>query len=127
MNMMEHIAKNYNLELGEIFQIKEYNKNMKFQFTEDGLMGKETGCWNYTNDTLARIIAGKVTVEKLPYIPLNGNIYYSSLFSDEDEVVTLVWGNNPFLDKFLLKNGLVYKTCLDAQAGYYNDKVRLID
>lgn len=75
MNYMPKVLEMLNLEVGEKFKIKGFNKT-KFEFTNFGCL---IDCEKLESNEviLSHILTGYYRIEKLPWKPKRGNVYYS--------------------------------------------------
>lgn len=103
-NKMKELAGIFGLELGEEFTINgRGSEYYPYVFTEDGLVDKDGN--RYPIPT--KLLRGVYTVEKLPFVPEEGQRYYT--FGLSLTVTTHHWtGCNYDMEKKLL--GIVFRT-----------------
>ena len=81
---MEEVAKMLGVEMGENFRISTSNR--EFFITISGLhsVGEEyEPCAKFENETLfLQTLKGNIEIIKLPFLPKEGDIYYSYMWSE---------------------------------------------
>lgn len=108
MNLMPFIAEKLDVRIGEKFNIAGCKDD--FVLSDDGNVYLITKDKSYipSTITLKRLLSGEYTVVLRPYIPTEGDEYYTISFSgnnkDNIKIVTGVWGN----------------TCIDAMRSYFD-------
>ena len=105
-NKMKELAGIFGLELGEEFNMShngKYSEYNPYVFTEEGLVDKDgDGTPLPTN-----LLRGVYTIEKLPFVPKEGQLYYT--FSSGLTVISRHWTRcNYDMERKLL--GIVFKT-----------------
>ena len=119
-NLIPEIAKMLGVELGEEFQIKDYD-GLIYKLTDAGLElttvdGQKTK-W-FDHGALNSLLKGKLEIVKLPWKPKEGEKYWGFWYSSLNDawiVLLYTWGNNP-VDFAFYKAGWVYRTKEEAQA-----------
>ncbi len=72
-NYMADVAKMLGVELGEEFDIKGYEYN-PYKITDEGLMYRDG---NAPFSSLTKLLRGEVEIIKMPWMPKDGERYYS--------------------------------------------------
>lgn len=134
-NLMPEVAKLLGVEIGEPFYILQngkhrciYSDNDLYKITEEGLanINNTDGCYEYHSHCrviLTDLLLGKCSVEKLPWEPQEGDMYYilntRALF-----IESFMWDNGTF--DYLAKNmGIIYRTKAEAEAHLEDDYKKL--
>lgn len=109
-NKMKELAGIFGLELGEAFNMSyngKYSEYNPYVFTEDGLVDKDgDGTPIPTN-----LLRGLYTIEKLPFRPKEGQLYYT--FGSGLTVISYRWIRcNYDMERNLL--GIVFRTEKEA-------------
>ena len=116
-NISIDIAKILHLDFGETFEIEGYS-GVKFYFNENGLFadtGKEV---IIAKEPLVKIILGEAEIKRGPFIPKQGDVYWSfyrSTFSDKWLVTSITW-TNTVTDIAKFKVGWCYRTEAEAKS-----------
>lgn len=117
-NLIPEIAQMLGVELGEEFQIKDFD-GLTYKFNLDGLSAT---CDNRTYisaaNALAALVSGKLEITKLPWKPKKDQLYWTfDLDTAENKLRVLqdMWMNR-IEDATLLKAGWVYHTRTEAEA-----------
>ena len=101
-NKMEEVAKMFDKELGEVFEI-EGREGVKYRFTEKGVIMKN-GDPNYY------VLHGLLTGElKIKWKPENKEMCYS-IFSHHEKPVLIRYHTSSDQNALMLKRGLITKT-----------------
>lgn len=124
-NLLPEIAKMLDVEMYEKFKIEGMSSDLVFRIGVDGL---EMERFDYAEDdriwvTLAScnfvdLLTGKTKIVKLPWKPMQGDVYYTFIRDRIDRTCTLVsyrW-DGCVIDIALLKVGWVYRTRAEAAA-----------
>ena len=113
------IAKMFGLELDEVFQIKGFKG--EFKFDPQGLVSKDSqGKWLFDSTILRRLLSGDLEVVRPPYRPQTGDLYWSYIYSGW-VVAGSDWIDDA-VDHARLEAGMVFRTqeeALDARAELY--------
>ena len=121
-NLIPQIAHMLGVELGEKFKIKG-EEELTYRFDSDGLKlithdsGIEIAKIS-ANVAFAALVNGKDEIVKLPWKPMQGDVYYTFIRDRIDRTCTLVsyrW-DGCVIDIALLKVGWVYRTRAEAAA-----------
>lgn len=128
-NYMADIAKMLGVEIEEEFKIKEDdslicddNNNSTYKFTKTEFLKKDIDkisgieSWSSSPYTLELLIAGHLSVSKLPWKPEMGEIYFSFVLSNGKWTVGLSWWVGQPYEYALLGKGWMYKTRGAAEA-----------
>ena len=110
-NKMKELAMIFGLELGEEFNIKynngAYVEFTPHRFTEEGLIDKDGD----GTHILSRLLQGDYTIEKLPFRPKEGQLYYT--FGFTLNVIAIHWAECKYdMERKLL--GIVFRTEQEA-------------
>lgn len=109
-NKMKELAGIFGLELGEEFNIVhdgKYPEYNPYVFTGDGLLNKDGEC----SPVLTLLLRGVYTVEKLPFRPKEGQLYYT--FGYTLNVISIHWAGCKYdMERKML--GIVFRTELEA-------------
>ena len=109
-NKMKELAGIFGLEIGEEFNIiynGEYLEYTPFTFTEEGVIDKDGD----SLPIITNLLRGGYTIEKLPFRPKEGELYYTFGFSLT--VISLHWAGCKYdMERKLL--GIVFKTEQEA-------------
>lgn len=117
----EAIAHEYNLELEEPFKIEEL-KPFIHRFTAEGLQfySKASRCWTHSSYEYeaAFLHPNSPKIKKLPWIPQQGDFYYTVLRASTDSptVINLCGWFGDVDDISRLTLGNVFKTRIEAKA-----------
>ena len=111
-NLWEMIAKARGLELNEEFIFIHNGLELKHKITTDGLccFGHEVWYRSYGTDGFIR---GEGVIEKIPFRPQKGGVYYT--FYLNKEVTYSKWNDNS-VDYARLIAGMVFRTEQEAIA-----------
>lgn len=113
-NLSVDIAKLFNLDIGETFEIEGYS-GVEFYFNENGLFGDNGKEVIRAREPLVKIILGEAEIKRKPFIPKLGDVYWT--FSGESNnnwsVREDTWEDTVF-DHAVLKSGWVFKTKEEA-------------
>lgn len=115
-NLIPKIAHQLGVELGEGFQIKDFD-GLTYKFNLDGLSAT---CDNRTYisaaNALAALVSGKLEITKLPWKLKKGDAYFTfELLGGKWVVRSFWWGGFPN-EYALLDKGWVYRTRAEAEA-----------
>ena len=110
-NKMKEIAGVFGLEIGEEFNViyddGKYSEYNPYTFTEEGLVDKD-GDWS---PIPTRLLRGVYTIEKLPFRPKEGQLYYT--FGFTLNVISIYWSGCKYdMERKLL--GIVFRTEQEA-------------
>ena len=115
MNYLKEVAKLLGCELGEEFNViyddGKYSKYNPFKFTETSLVDKDG---DDTDIGILHLITGEYKIEKLPFVPKMGEIYWTYYNSQEIYIETYCWNDSSF-DKERKLLGIVFRTKEDAE------------
>ncbi len=128
-NIMGVIAEEYDLNLGEQFLLKNFDKTVKAILIEDGLHTiSDEGILSSTNHKLlSKLCMGLYQVEKIPFVPKVGDPYFRIHINDDGEtyqVIEAVWEGKD-IDYMARLAGLVYQTLDEALSNLPDDYKRL--
>ena len=105
-NKMKELAGIFGLEIGEEFNMGDsgkYSEYNPYVFTEEGLIDKD-------GDGIPipiNLLRGVYTIEKLPFVPKEGQLYYT--FGSGLTVISRHWSRSNYnMERKLL--GIVFKT-----------------
>ena len=122
-NLTLIIAKELGLEEYEVFAIKGV-KDYKFRFAYDDLQYLYDGDKEWEDEYdgyLHGLVLGQYEVEKLPFEPKNGEVYWTftsySVKGDQWVVVNYEWSGCPF-DCMALKLGCTFRTKEEAYKAF---------
>ena len=111
-NLWEMIAKARGLELNEEFILINRGLEYKHKITTDGLRVFRQGEW-YGTCSIDGFIRGEGVIEKVPFRPQKGGVYYT--FYLNKEVTYSKWNDNS-VDYARLIAGMVFRTEQEAIA-----------
>ena len=115
MNYLKEVAKLLCCELGEEFNViyndGKYSKYNPFKFTETSLVDKDG---DDTDIGLLHLITGEYKIEKIPFVPKMGEIYWTYYNSQEIYIETYCWNDSTF-DKERKLLGIVFRTKQEAK------------
>lgn len=113
-NLSVDIAKLFNLDIGETFEIEGYS-GVEFYFNDNGLFGDNGKEVIQAREPLVKIILGEAEIKRKPFIPNLGDVYWT--FSEKPNntwsVHEDIWKDTVF-DHAVLKSGWVFKTKEEA-------------
>ena len=138
-NLMPEVAKLLGVEMGEAFYINDhlgrrvcaYSDNNLFKIGESALLhlNNTDGCFESTDRDhiiFVKLLAGLLTIEKLPWEPKQGEEYWTIIFRGDGKpfVHWCIWGNDScdFSRKAL---NMIYRTRGEAEAHLVEDYERL--
>ena len=134
-NLMPEIAKLLGVEMGEAFYINDHLGRRVCAYSDNNLfkigpallhLNNTDGCFEGSDRDqiiLVKLLAGLLTIEKLPWEPkMYEHYYYPSLL--KKEVVSDVWWGRTS-DCALKVLGMVYRTREEAKAHFAEDYERL--
>lgn len=135
-NFMSEIAKMLGVEIGETFYINDhlgrrvcaYSDNNLFKIGESALLhlNNTDGCFESTDRDhiiFVKLLAGLLTIEKLPWEPKHHESYYRPNIISK-AVVNELWTGATF--SYALKAlGMIYRTQAEAEAHFAEDYERL--
>lgn len=121
-NLIPKIAHLLGVELGEEFQIKNFD-GLTYKFNLDGLSATPDNrtCVSAANALVALVI-GKLEITKLPWKPKKDHVYYSFYVDWKDDGENYMWKvtkyfwTDSFLDFAAFKAGWVFRTREEAKA-----------
>lgn len=138
-NFMPEIAKMLGVEMGETFYINDhlgrrvcaYSDNNLFKIGESALLhlNNTDGCFEGTDRDhiiFVKLLAGLLTIEKLPWEPKQGEEYWTIHFEPvgKPRAILYPWmGDKP--DFTNLRLNMVYRTKAEAEAHLSEDYQRL--
>lgn len=138
-NFMPEIAKLLGVEMGETFYINDhlgrrvcaYSDNNLFKIGESALLhlNNTDGCFEDTDRDriiFVKLLAGLLTIEKLPWEPKQGEEYWTIHFGTtvKPSVICYPWiGDKP--DFANLRLNMIYRTREEAEAHLAEDYERL--
>ena len=110
---MKNIAQGLGVKLNEVFLIDDdkYKICDYFRITENDLeydfrWQSSSRSWRTAkNRVLVLLVKGKVKITKLPWVPKNGNKYYTPFISEYRSFISYIW-NGDGIDKANLKKEL---------------------
>ena len=115
-NLSVDIAKLFNLDIGEPFEIEGYN-GVEFYFNANGLFGDTGKGVILAKEPLAKIILGEAKIKRGPFVPKLGDVFWTFCESYYKpgcwEVCKDTWGDT-FLDHLRLKSEWVFRTKKEA-------------
>lgn len=116
-NKMAEVAGLLDVELGEVFRIKDYPTYPEtyFRFADDGLrQSVDTIAWTKPSAwVLESLITGVLQISKLPWKPSYGDAYYMPSVVNSGKYLKLFWTGSEG-DKSSYQQGLVYRTSREA-------------
>ena len=121
MSCMKNIAQGLGVKLNEVFLIDDdkYMIHDYFRITENDLeydfrRQSSSRSWRTAkNRVLVLLVKGKVKITKLPWVPKNGNKYYTPFISEYRSFISYIW-NGDGIDKANLKKRIICKTPEEA-------------
>lgn len=135
-SLMPEIAKLLGVEMGEAFYINDhlgrrvcaYSDNNLFKIGESALLhlNNTDGCFEGSDrdqSIFVKLLAGLLTVEKLPWEPKYSECYYSPNIAQR-VVIKLLWLDDT-RDYAMKSLGMVYRTKAEAEAHMAEDYERL--
>lgn len=109
MNRMNEVANMLGIKLNEEFKIKGISDT--YLITENGLITKES---DYAQGlVLTQLITGQLEIQKYPWRPQRGDIYFYVTLDGDFEVRSDSWSNHN-VDILGYKIGNCYRTYNDA-------------
>lgn len=118
MNYMGQVAKMLGVDIGERFSIRGYDGILSkpvFYLCDDGLSSDASKDTVTLDTLLSGILSGEIDVEKKPWKPKHGEIFWRYHFN-EDCVSQAIFIQNNDYDILLWKIGNSYKTKEEAEA-----------
>ena len=109
-NLWEMIAKARGVELNEEFKWNDLTYKINGY---DGLLVLDCSCVWVVSGRMHGFIKGEGTIEKIPFRPQEGDVYYT--FCLNKEVTSSWWGDNS-IDYARLIAGIVFRTREEAEA-----------
>ena len=131
MNLIPLICEKLGIEVGEEFLIAGC-PNSTFKLTESGMMFKTNNTLysEVKSNYLDLIITGKYTIEKLPFLPKHGQIYWSIAFRNDDKqyirICSFTW-EGTCADNLRKNYHIIYRTLDEANADKYNAFKRVME
>lgn len=117
-NLIPEIARMLGVELGEEFQIKDFD-GLTYKFNLDGLSAtRDNRTYISAANALAALVSGKLEITKLPWKPNLNERYWTFMSSLEGRklyVLNYMWDNS-VIDVALHKVGWVYRTQEEAKS-----------
>lgn len=114
MNKWEQVAKLFDLELNEEFELLDENGEKfegKYYFSNEGIMDEHTVCYGILN----RLLYDGYTIIKKPWKPkMNGNCNYWCYSISAHRAINEEWFNDGF-DYVAWKIGNCFKTKEEAE------------
>ena len=121
-NQIAGVAKLLGVEVGEVFQVDgdPSLKDCVFRFSDNDLQlsaaNGDNDTWEVANDSrLLGLLYGNLSVRKLPWKPIKGDLYCYS-----DPASPVMWGRCSWtshgVDKYRFNHGLVFRTSEEAIA-----------
>lgn len=121
-NLIPEIAKMLGVELGEEFQIKNFD-GLTYKFNLDGLSATpDNRTYVSAANALVALVIGKLEITKLPWKPKKDHVYYSFYVDWKDDGENYMWKvtkyfwTDSFLDFAAFKAGWVFRTREEAKA-----------
>lgn len=112
-NKMAEVAGLLDVELGEVFRIKDYPTYPEtyFRFADDGLrQSVDTIAWTKPSAwVLESLITGVLQISKLPWRPSRGDTYYMPSTTSIGKYIKLFWTGSK-ADKSSYRQGLIFRT-----------------
>jgi hypothetical protein len=108
-NKMEKVAEILGVEIGEWFNIKEYDN--KYRLTHRGLENKTGDRYCGTFNSL---LTGDNVIIKKPWEPTEGETYYFVCFDEEDGIYEDVFSTRSRGDRANVKHKFAFKTREEA-------------
>ena len=116
-NKMAEVAGLLDVELGEVFRIKDYPTYPEtyFRFADDGLrQSVDTIAWTKPSAwVLESLITGVLQISKLPWRPSRGDTYYMPSTVSIGKYIKLFWTGSK-ADKSSYRQGLIFRTEKEA-------------
>lgn len=134
-NLMPEIAKLLGVEMGEAFYINDHLGRRVCAYSDNNLfkigpallhLNNTDGCFEGSDRDqiiLVKLLAGLLTIEKLPWEPKQGESYYRPNIISK-AVANELW-NGATLSYALKALGMVYRTKEEAEAHLADDYERL--
>lgn len=121
-NLIPKIAHLLGVELGEEFQIKNFD-GLTYKFNLDGLSATpDNRTYVSAANALVALVIGKLEITKLPWKPKKDHVYYSFYVDWKDDGENYMWKvakyfwTDSFLDFAAFKAGWVFRTREEAKA-----------
>lgn len=113
-NRMEEIAKMFNVELREVFQIKDYKTY--YRFTSSGLEeSADRISWKGSTISIwCHIITGTVDIVKLPWLPNDGEYCYIADITRPEKYFPSMWEDGVTINEYRFEHGFVFRTKKEA-------------
>lgn len=116
-NHMAEVAKLLGVKLGEVFFIREYpsDSKMYLKFTENGLeRSLDKDSWAKAAGWVWElIITGALKINKLPWKPSRGDVYYMPSVTSIGKYIKIFWADSRN-DEDFYQQGLVLRTEKEA-------------
>jgi len=115
-NLIPEIARMLGVELGEEFQIKNFD-GLTYKFNLDGLSATpDNRTYVSAANALVALVIGKLEITKLPWKPKKGDTFYTFASISNKWVVRIAWWGQTPNHYALLDKGWVYRSEKEAQA-----------
>lgn len=115
-NLIPEIARMLGVELGEEFQIKNFD-GLTYKFNLDGLSATpDNRTYVSAANALVALVIGKLEITKLPWKPKKGDTFYTFASILNKWVVRIAWWDQTPNHYALLDKGWVYRSEKEAQA-----------
>ena len=115
-NLIPEIARMLGVELGEEFQIKNFD-GLTYKFNLDGLSATpDNRTYVSAANALVALVIGKLEITKLPWKPKKGDTFYTFASIPNKWVVRIAWWDQTPNHYALLDKGWVYRSEKEAQA-----------
>ena len=116
-NKMIEVAKLLGVEIGEVFFIREYpsDSKMYLKFTKNGLeRSLDKDSWAKAAGWVwEQIITGALKINKLPWKPSRGDVYYMPSVTSIGKYIKIFWTDSRN-DEDFYQQGLVLRTEKEA-------------
>ena len=116
-NKMKELAGIFGVELGEDFNLKDkdgvYLEYNPYRFTDGGIVDKDEDGIN--SMLCMQLIRGNYTIEKAPFVPKDGEKYWTCISNYNTVVIhSYYWNGNAFNNERRLL-GVVFRTEKEAK------------
>ena len=115
MSLLDYFMKSHDLKDGEEFTI---GNGSIYKIENDILYYHQSGESVLFKSQIYINKLNTATIKKLPWKPVNGELYYTINFKCESGVISDSWTDNDNADNELYKRGLVFRTIEEAEKAF---------
>lgn len=115
-NKMKELVSIFGKEIGEEFNIinsdGDYLKNNPYHFTGDCIVDRHGFARNYL---IIELVTGAYTIEKIPFVPKEGEKYWTYLSCGSTIITRFYFWNDNLFDRERKLLGILFKTEQEAE------------